>query len=77
MGWTAEEYEVQFPIGTGDFSFLPNFQSGSGAHPPSYTMGTGGYLPGGKADRSPSSSAEVKNGRAITPLSHTSSWRAA
>jgi hypothetical protein len=26
-----------------------NVQTGPGTHPPSYTMGTGGFLPGGKA----------------------------
>jgi hypothetical protein len=41
-------------------------QTGSGAHPASCTMGTGGSFPGGKArpgrdaDNSPPSSAEVK-----------------
>jgi hypothetical protein len=41
-------------------------QTGSGAHPASYPMGTGGPFPGGKgrpgrnADHSPPSSAEVK-----------------
>jgi hypothetical protein len=40
--------------------------AGSGAHPASYTMGTGGSFPGGKArpgrdaDHWPPSSAEVK-----------------
>jgi hypothetical protein len=33
--------------------------------------------PGREADNSPPSSAEVKNGGAITPLPHTSSWRGA
>jgi hypothetical protein len=42
-------------------------QTGSGAHPASCTMGTGGPFPGAKArpgrdaDHSPSSSAEVEN----------------
>jgi hypothetical protein len=42
-------------------------QTGSGAHPAPYIMGTGGPLPGGKARRgldanhSPQSSAEVEN----------------
>jgi hypothetical protein len=39
---------------------------GSGAHPASYPMGTGGYFPGAKrqgyeADNLPATSAEVKN----------------
>jgi hypothetical protein len=42
-------------------------QTGSGAHPASYTVGTRGPFPGGKvrpgrdADHSPPSSTEVKN----------------
>jgi hypothetical protein len=55
-------------------------------HPPppstSYTVSTGGSFPGSKAagreaDRSLPSSAEIKNGGAIPPLSHMSSWRGA
>jgi hypothetical protein len=43
------------------------FQTGSGAHPASSTMGNGGPFPGGKArpgrdaDHSPPSSAEVES----------------
>jgi hypothetical protein len=48
---------------------------GSGAHPATYPMGTGGSFPGSKAagredDHSSLSSAEVKNGGAIPPLPH-------
>jgi hypothetical protein len=49
------------------FFSSPYVQTGSGAHPASYPMGTGGPFPGGKArpgrdtDHSPPSSAEVKN----------------
>jgi hypothetical protein len=32
-----------------DFSSNPCVQTGSGAHPASYTVGTGGSFPGGKA----------------------------
>jgi hypothetical protein len=54
-------------------------QTGSGAHPDSFAMGTGGggvASPGmkrqrRKADHSPPSSADVKNGGAIPPLPHT------
>jgi hypothetical protein len=59
--------EVRSPSGTEDFSSSPCVQTGSGAHPASYPMGTGGSFPGGKArsgrdaDHSPPSSAEVKN----------------
>jgi hypothetical protein len=50
-----------------DFSSSLYVQTGSGAHPASCTMGTGGPLPGAKARSerdagpSPPSSAEVKN----------------
>jgi hypothetical protein len=40
---------VQFPAGDGNFSFRHHVQTGSGAHPASYPMGTGGSFPGGKA----------------------------
>jgi hypothetical protein len=58
--------EVRSPT-VADFSSSPCVQTGSGAHPASYPMGTGGSFPGGKArlghdaDHSPPSSAEVKN----------------
>jgi hypothetical protein len=57
---------VRFPTETQDFSSNLCVQTGSGAHPASCTMGTGGSFPGGKArpgrdgDHSPRSSAEVK-----------------
>jgi hypothetical protein len=50
-----------------DFSSSLCVQTGSGAHPASCSMGTGGPFPGGKAraerdaDHSPPSSAEVNN----------------
>jgi hypothetical protein len=50
-----------------DFSSSLCVQTGSGAHPASCTMGTGGSFPGGKArperdaDHSPPSSAIVNN----------------
>jgi hypothetical protein len=58
---------VRSPAGAKDFSSSLCVQTGSGAHPASCTMGTGGLFPGGKArpgrdaDHSPSSSAEVEN----------------
>jgi hypothetical protein len=58
--------EVRSPTGA-DFSSSPCVQTGSGAHPASYPMGTGSPFPGGKAwpgrdaDHSPPSSVEVKN----------------
>jgi hypothetical protein len=57
---------VRFPTEAEDFSSNLWVQTGSGAHPASYIMGTGGPFPGGKerpgrdADHSPPSSAEVK-----------------
>jgi hypothetical protein len=63
------------------FSLLHSVQTGSGAHPASYPMGSGALsvgvkLPGSEADHS-SPSAEVKNGGAIPPLPHASSWNGA
>jgi hypothetical protein len=61
--WTAG---VPSPLEAEDFSSNFCVQTGSGVHPASYTVGTGGSFPGGKArpgrdaDRSPPSSAEVK-----------------
>jgi hypothetical protein len=59
--------EVRSPAGAKDFSSNLCVQTGSGAHPASCPMGTGGPFPGGKArpvrdaDHSPPSSAEVVN----------------
>jgi hypothetical protein len=53
--------------GAKDFSSILCVQTGSGAHPASSPMGTGGPFPGGKArpgrdaDHSPPSCAEVVN----------------
>jgi hypothetical protein len=58
-----------------DFSSNLCIQTGSGAHPASYIMGTGGSFPGGKerpgrdADHSPPSSADVKKGWELYLLS--------
>jgi hypothetical protein len=55
-----------------DFSSNLCVQTGSGAHPTSCPMGTGGYFPGGKArpgrdiGHSPPSSAEVENEQKLT-----------
>jgi hypothetical protein len=57
---------VRSPAGSEDFS-SSCVQTGSGAHPASCTMGTGGPFPGSKArpgrdaHHSPPSSAEVVN----------------
>jgi hypothetical protein len=64
MDWTIG---VRSPTEAEDFSSSLCVQTGSGAHPASRPMSTGGPFPGGKvrpgrdADHSPSSSAEVKN----------------
>jgi hypothetical protein len=58
---------VRSPAGEKDFSSILCVQTGSGAHPDSCTMGTGGPFPWGKArpgcdaDHSPPNSAEVVN----------------
>jgi hypothetical protein len=58
---------VRSPAGAKDFYSSLCVQTGSGAHPASCTMGTGGPFPGGKArpgrdaDHSLLSSAEVEN----------------
>jgi hypothetical protein len=65
-GLDERAIEIRSPAGAKEFS--PNLcvQTGSGAHPASCTMGTGGPLPGGKArpgrdaNHSPPSSAEVQ-----------------
>jgi len=44
-----------------DVSSVGHIQTGSGAHPASYLMGTGGSFPGSEADHSPPSNAEVKD----------------
>jgi hypothetical protein len=58
---------VRSPAGAEDFSSSLCVQPGSGVHPASCTMGTGGPFPGGKArpgrdaDHSLPSSTEVEN----------------
>jgi hypothetical protein len=51
---------VRFPAGAKNFSYGLFVQTGSGAHPASCTMGTGGPFPGRDADHSPPSSTEVE-----------------
>jgi hypothetical protein len=59
--------EVRSPAEANDFSSTLCVQTGSGAHPPSCTMGTGDPFTGAKArpgrdaDHSPPSIAEVVN----------------
>jgi hypothetical protein len=54
---------VLFPAGTRDFSELHSIQTGTGAHPASYPIGTGGSFPGiersgHEANHSPPSSIQ-------------------
>jgi hypothetical protein len=72
---------VQFLTVARYFSLL-SVQTCSGAHPVSYWMDTEGCLLGVKqlgheVNHSHPSSAEIKNGRAVLPLPHTSSWHVA
>jgi hypothetical protein len=66
---------VRSPAGAKDFSFVLCVQTGSGAHPASCTMGTGGSFPGAKArsgceaNHSPPSGAEVENEQELYLLS--------
>jgi hypothetical protein len=59
--------EVRSPAEAKNFSSSLSVQTGSGAHPASCTMGTGGPFPGDKArmgrdaDHSPPCSTEVEN----------------
>jgi hypothetical protein len=78
MGWTIG---VRSLTGAEDFSSSPCIQTGSGAHPASYPMGTGGPFPGGKArpgrdaNHSPPCSAEVKFEKELYLLSpHAPPW---
>jgi hypothetical protein len=59
-GLVDQGSRVRFLAGAGNFSLHHCVQNGSGAHPASYQMGTRSSFPGGEADHSPPSSAEVK-----------------
>jgi hypothetical protein len=45
----AEKAMVRFPAGVSDLSLLHSIQIDPGAHPDSYSMGIGGYIPRDKA----------------------------
>jgi hypothetical protein len=47
-GWVAG---IRFPTGERDYSLLHSVQTGSGAHPASYPVGTGSSFPWTKAAR--------------------------
>jgi hypothetical protein len=75
-GWMAE---VILPAGAKYFSLLHNVQASPGADPAPCTIGTRALYPGvkrleSKDDHSHLSSAEVKNGGAIQPVPHMSSY---
>jgi hypothetical protein len=66
--WAERPWDRGFiPRKSESFAVLHSFQTGSGAHPASYPMGTGGSFPSGvkrqgrEADPSPPSSTEVMN----------------
>jgi hypothetical protein len=48
---SQETYSLisKYTTAVGNFSLHHRVQTGSGAHPASYAMGTGGSFPGGKA----------------------------
>jgi hypothetical protein len=48
-GLDGREIGVRSPAGAKDFSSIVCVQTGSGAHPASCTIGTGGRFPGGKS----------------------------
>jgi hypothetical protein len=50
LGYGLDERgsRVRFPAGAGNLSLHYHVQNGSGAHPPSYPMGTMGSFLGGK-----------------------------
>jgi hypothetical protein len=65
-----------------EYVYLHSVRTGSGAHPASCPLGTGGAVPGVKwqgheADQLPTSIAEMKNGGAIPLLRHMPSWHIA
>jgi hypothetical protein len=66
---------VRFLAVAKDFSLLQGVQTGSVSHSAAYPMHTGDKRPRREADRSPPSSADVKNGGAMPALPHMSSWR--
>jgi hypothetical protein len=75
MGWMAG---VQFPAEVRAFSLFHSAETGYGAHPASYPMGTRGFFPQGvkklghEAHHSLPSTAKVKNGATILLLHRTS-----
>jgi hypothetical protein len=79
--WNGRPRTLGLIAGKGKrFSLGLDLETGSGSLPSSCKMGTGAISPGIKrlvleADHSPPFSTKVKNGGAIRPHCHTSSWR--
>jgi hypothetical protein len=78
-GLQAEQPRNRYSIPDRGFCLIDSVQTVTGSYPAFYRMGTRDFFPGVKrpwreANRSTSSSAEVKNGRSIPPLPHTFSW---
>jgi hypothetical protein len=67
-GWMAG---VRFLAGARNFPLPHNVQTSSGAPT---ALSPGVKLLGHEVDHSPPSTAEVKNGGAIPPISHMASW---
>jgi hypothetical protein len=73
--WSRWHLSFEATDETASLNKLMCVQTGSGAHPASYPMGTGGPFPGGKpwtgpdADHSPPSTAEVKHEQELYLLS--------
>jgi hypothetical protein len=73
LGYVLDDWgsRIRFPAGAGNFSLHHRVQNGSGTHPVSYTVGTRGSFPGGKAAGAlgwplTPSSAEAKNAWSYT-----------
>jgi hypothetical protein len=71
---------VRSLAGVRDFSLLHSVQTGSGAQPASYAVGTGALSPEVKQSESECDhprpySAEIKNSGAIPPPPYISLWR--
>jgi len=66
---------VHIPAGARNLSLLQNTQTVSGAHPASYSVGTGVHWRGYDAYHLPQSSVELKKEGRYTSIHHTSSWR--
>jgi hypothetical protein len=80
-GLDYRSFEVRFRAEAKDFSSTLCIQTGSGTHPASCTMDTGGPFPGGKRGQGVTLTTHpiYCRGRewvgATLPLSHASSWR--